>query len=105
MTNSVTLTFKSSLDELPKHNEHIVYLKQSHDYENILFDTVEYQWVEYITDEDGDYPSGTTACYNEGDIPEEGWKLEVIVGGYVLDNYYTIIWMTEDEWFESLPKP
>jgi hypothetical protein len=107
MTNSKTITFKSSKDVLPEHFEEIVYLVKRTSFDSYGFDlrdgTVEYCWFEL--DEDGEW-TGNQACYTPGDTADEGWELRAMVDGYVIgdgkkdsDN---ILWMTNDEWFKSL---
>ena len=112
-----TLSFHSLTEKVPQHNEHILYFNTTTDgfdfqQGNLREDTVEYIWDEI--DEDG-MASGNSACYNEGDLPEDNWKLSVGISnesyGFIGEGETlepranNIYWINAEEFWNTFPEP
>lgn len=114
----VTLTFHTFAEKKPEHGQQIMYFEYFTSFDSYGYEfksaEVEYQWDILYK---GDY-TGSSICYEPDDIElkvedhvelldgesysDYSIELRILIDGYHMDNEY--IWMTADEYFESLPK-
>lgn len=105
----VTFTFKRVCEEMPAHDQEIIWLRKTSSYGFIGFDPIsikaEYQWMEYIVEDGKKSPTGNSICYSEEypSKPENDgvvYELELLLDGYVADGQD--LWISSSDYWEAL---
>jgi hypothetical protein len=99
----ITLKFYTIAERRPEDGQELIYLRRARVFDAVAFEpkegTAEYCW--FGLDEDGRF-NGTQIGYQEGEPPPPNCRLEIMIGGWTLDeeNYW---WCPVEEFDDAFP--
>lgn len=106
---SVTITYNSIKEKIPKYNEHIIYLNKVVSFNSYGFETLEcfvdYVWTEI--DENGK-DTGNSACFDPDEFPNSVIGDTIENGRYILELMFNgcipnknTLWINADKYWDA----